>query len=259
MPHFREPVLCSEHIAPLGTLAPLSNAPISLIEMLGTSVDGTSGIQGFATHFYDWQGPLAAGAAGSWIATATEGGAGAAAIDVDNSATYGVLSVLNDAADNDNCQLQLNGSMFKYVVGKRMWFGIRCSLDDVDLADLAFGLILESDTNMINTFPTDGIFFEKIATATSMDFHVRKNGTSTEDTAIDSAVMVDATMRTYQFYVDEKGNVHYYVDGVLIGAVAAGDANIVDDEDLTLAFQVQNGSAVARTLKVDWIYAYQER
>ena len=198
---------------------------------------------------------MASGAAGSWIATATEAGAGAAAIDVADSTTYGVLSVVNDAADNDNCQLQLNGSMFRYVVGKRMWFGIRCSLDDVNLADLAFGLIIESDTNMINTFPTDGIFFEKISTATAMDFHVRKNGTSTEAAAIDSSAMVDATMRTYQFYVDDKGNIYYYIDGVLIGTVAAGDANIVDDEDLTLAFQVQNGSAVARTLKVDWIYA----
>lgn len=263
MPHFREPVLCSEHIQTVGVLSPISNAPISVAAMIGLNAAGTQGINGYQSHFNRWEGPVGDAAApgtGGWIVTSVDGGGDAAeVVDVLDSTTHGVLRITSNDADNDNTQIQLNGSTFKYTVGKRMWFGIRCCPRDADDAEFAFGLIIESDVDMINTLPTDGIFFEKAETATAMDFHVRKNGTSTEDTSINSATMADDVMHTYQFYVDEKGNIHYYYDGTLIGTVAAGNANIPDDEDLTLAIQIQAGAAAAESADIDWVYVYQER
>lgn len=41
--------------------------------------------------------------------------------------------------------------------------------------------------------------------------------------------------------------------------IAAGDANIVDDEDLTLAIQIQTGAAATRYIDIDWVYIAVER
>ena len=260
MPHFREPVLCSEHLGVSSVKNPLSNAPIDVVRMIGTNADSTAGINGYQNHFNHWEGPTADAAApgvGGWIVTSTDGGADAAeAVRVLDSNTHGILQITTNDADGDNTQIQLTGSSFKYTAGKRMWFGIRCKPADADDAEFAFGLILESDTNMINTLPTHGIFWEKAETATQMDFHVRKSGTSTETTSFNGEAMADADFHTYQFYIDEEGTVFGYYDGELKATVTT---NIPDDEDLTFAIQVQAGAAAAESCQMDWVYIYQER
>jgi hypothetical protein len=240
-----------------------------LVELIGTNAGGTGGYNGYFSHFNAWGGPAGdstTGVGDGWLVTSVDGGTDSAeTVRILDSSTHGILRITTNDADNDNTQIQLRGSSFKYVAGKRMWFGIRCATADADDAEFAFGLILETDTDMINTLPADGIFWEKAETATVMDFHVRQDGTSTEDTAVNvnsagsSEAMADGVFHTYQFYIDETGNIHYYYDGVKQGTVAAGNANIPDDEDLTVAIQIQAGAAAVETADIDWLYCYQER
>lgn len=240
--------------------------PIDVVSQIANHLAGPNAdiaVQGYFNHFYRWEGPTAASAApgtGGWIYTETAAGAGnAQVVDVRDSAQFGILRILTDNGDNDRIQIQLNGSAFRYVVGRRLWFGIRCAPQTAASGELGFGLILETDTDMVNTFPTEGIFFEKAETAVRMDFHVRNAGVSTERTAINSADMANDVMHEFAFLVDRAGAIRYYYDGTEIGVVAAGNANIPTTEDLTLAIQVQTGTATQRYIDVDYVYAFMER
>lgn len=107
------------------------------------------------------------------------------------------------------------------------------------------------------TLPTDGIFFFKTETGTSTDFHVRKASTSTSLTNVELkagqvALALDAVVE-YSFQVDEKGNVAAYVNGVLAGTIAAGDANLPVAVALTTGHgRSNNAGATAQTLDQDY-------
>ena len=240
---------------------PLNSAPMHLVDKLAP----VTGYQGFALSFAEpWQGPVGDGTAGGWTVTSVDGGGDAGeVVGIRDTDEGGVLRILTNDADNDNTQLQMAGSVFKYNVGKQMWFFAKVAVEDANLSDLAMGLIIESDTNMINTFPTDGIFFEKVTVPTEMDFHVRKNGASTESTLI-TGTLADDTFRVMGFHVDVAGNVHAY-DGttfqnmVKVATVAVGNANIPDDVALTPAFQVQTGGAATRYMDIKAVMVAQEQ
>ena len=235
--------------------------PLEVVGQVGA--EGITGIQYYFNHFYRWEGPTSEQAApgtGGWICSVVDtGAANAEVIDVLDSNTYGVLRMVTNSADNDVVQLQLNGSAFQYTSGKRLWCFARIRLQDANDGEVFFGLALEGDTNVFSTFPTDGIFFEKSETATDFDFHVRKNGSSTEDTTFSGQTLADSTWYEIGLVVDASGNVTPYFDGTAYTAVASGATNIPDDEDLTLYMAVQTGAAATRYIDFDWILVAQER
>lgn len=213
---------------------------------------------GYSNDFVKWEGPTAASASpgtGGWIAAQV----GTMAVDVRDSATDGILRLITSGVDNDNATLQLNGSPFAYTPAERMWFGIRCAPQDADDGEIGFGLAIEGDTDFLNTFPTDGLFFEKSETATAMDFHARKDGVSSELTSLDTTAMADSVFHEYGFRVDTGGLVRVFYDGVQVGSVAVGNANLPNDEDLSLYLAVQTGAAATRFLDIDWVFVAQER
>jgi len=249
---------------------PLDGAPLDAVGRLSSlakdnTPDGVRLVY-YANDFGLWEGPVAktaelAGQGGWIITTVDSGGDLAEVVDVRDSGTYGILRMLTNDADNDNLCLRQNGSPWKYVSGKRLWFAIRCAPQTAADGELFFGLAIEGDEDPFDTSPTDGFFFEKAETATKMDFHARQDGASTEKTSIDTSAMVDATMHEYAFQVDAQGNIHVYYDGteVSAAAIAAGNANIPDDEDLGLYFAVQTGDATTRYFDIDHILIAQER
>lgn len=244
---------------------PLDRAPLDLVAQIGN--DGVTGIPTYFNHFFEWTGATGDSAApgtGGWIVTSVDAGSDAGeSVDVLDSNRYGILRILTNDADNDNTQIQMNGSGWRYSSGERMWFFTRVALQDANDGEAAFGLIVETDTDMINTTPTDGIFFEKAETATDFDFHVVQNSTATENTADLGLTLADDTFVVVGFTVNAAGTIQPHslaaggtaTDGT---AVSSTDGNIPDDEDLTIAFQVQTGAAATRYMDIDFVLVAAE-
>jgi hypothetical protein len=225
----------------------LHSAPLPAVGKLGW----ISGYRWEASDFVAYSGPNTAGEGGGWLLTETAAGSGnAQRVDVDDSAQGGWLKLLTDDGDNDTEILERVGEPWRYVAGKKLWFATRVKLSDANDGEAFFGLAI-ADTSPIASLPSDGLFFEKAETATKMDFHARKNGSSTELAAIDPTDLSDSVAREYALAVDSNGTVSVYVDGVLAGTVAMGNTNLPDDEDLHVVFAFQTGAAAAKSMSVD--------
>lgn len=202
----------------------------------------------FATFFDDFFKYAAA----DWTLTTVEAGAGSAT-EALLAGPGGLLLVTNDAADNDSDMFQQPTEMFKYVAGKKLQFTCRFKLSRVD-GDFFAGLYI-TDTDPAGGV-SDGIYFRKLAAEAGLSLIVEKNATETAVVVIET--LVADTWYIVEFYydgVDDK--IKAYVDRT--GAGSAALTNAPDDEDLALSFGIQNGSANASTLTVDFIGAQQER
>jgi hypothetical protein len=102
---------------------------------------------------------------------------------------------------------------------------------------------------------TDGVYFRKDDGDTDLDFVVIKDSTATTTTV--AGLLADATYITLGFYYDGVSAIKIYANGDLIGTSVT--TNLVDDEDLTVSFGLQNGEAVAKTMTIDYIHVLQER
>jgi hypothetical protein len=186
-----------------------------------------------------------------WTLTTVEAGAGAATEAIANT-SGGLLVVTNDSADDDADFFQLARETFKFVAGKKLYFGMRFKLSDATQSDFVFGLQITDTTPLA---VSDGLFFQKDDGDANLDFHAVKNATATDRTAI--ATLADDTFAVIEAYYDGANGIELFKDGVTVGSCAL--TNVVDDEDLTVSFGIQNGNAGAKVLTVDWIRVMQER
>lgn len=190
-------------------------------------------------------------AAGEWTITTTEAGSGSAT-EALTDGQGGLLLVTNDNADNDADFFQKVGESFRFVAGKRTMFKTRFKTSDATQTDLIFGLVITDTTPLANS---DGVYFLKADDAATVVLAVNKNSTATTSSAL--ATLADNTFVTLGFVYDGKSEVQAFVDDVKVATLAT--TNLPDDEDLTVTFGVQNGSAAAKTLTLDYIFAAQER
>ena len=189
--------------------------------------------------------------AGDWTITTTEAGTGSAT-EALTDADGGVLLITNAAGDNDLDFFNKVGESFLMAAGKQAWFRARFKVSDATQSDWVMGLQI-TDTTMLAV--SDGIFFQKDDGDANIDFHVEKDGTAS--TALAIATNADATNVELAFHYNGIDAVTYFVDGVRIGSLAV--TNLPDDEELTIAFGLQNGEAVAKTMSIDYILAAKER
>jgi len=216
---------------------------------------------GNRTAFYEVFDDFFNYTAADWTITTTELGTGSATEALTPGAG-GQLLVTNAAGDNDHDFFQLPSEAFKFVAGKRMYFGIRLQVSDATESDFIAGLVITDTTPLAHT---DGIAFVKDDGDTNIDFTVTKDSAETESAAVGTAA--DDTWVTLEFYyngkTDEDGSsltgskIEVFVDGSRVAGVAM--TNVPDDEELTLTFGLQNGEAVAKTMTVDWVRAFVER
>lgn len=186
-----------------------------------------------------------------WTLTTTEAGAGSATEAIGNL-SGGVLVVTNDAADDDNDWFQSAKETFKWITGKKLYFGMRFKISDVTQSDFVFGLQITDTTPLA---VTDGMFFQKDDGDALLDFHSVKNSTATDVTAL--ATLVNDTYVVIEAYYDGANKWELYVNGASVGSCAL--TNVCDDEELAVSFGIQNGEAVAKILSIDWIRVMQER
>jgi hypothetical protein len=185
--------------------------------------------------------------AGDWTVTET-GTATQALTDADG----GVLLITNAALDNDASFSQKVGESFLFEAGKKLWFKARFTASAATESDIVIGLQI-TDTTPLDV--SDGVFFLKADDAATISFLVEKNGTASTASAI--ATLTAATMMTVGFYYNGKDAVDYFVDDVKLGSLPV--TNLPDDEVLTITYGMQNGSAGAKTMSVDYIMVAKER
>ena len=219
-----------------------NNAKSNILGMMGQP-DPTK----FHTFFDDFDRYVA----GDWTITTTELGTGSATEALSN-ADGGVLLITNAAGDNDLDFFNKVGESFLFESGKQLWFKARFKVSDATQSDFVMGLQI-TDTTMLAV--SDGVFFQKDDGDASLDFHVEKDGTATSASAI--ATVVDDTWLTVGFYYDGKSAVSYSVNGSHIGTSVT--TNLPDDEELTIAFGIQNGEAAVKTMSIDYIMAVKDR
>ncbi len=190
--------------------------------------------------------------AAHWTNTTVEAGAGSATEAV-SGAAGGQLVITTDDADNDSVALQLINETFSFVTGKNLYFKSRFKLSDVTQSDFVMGLQITDTTPLA---VTDGIFFQKDDGDALLDFHVVKDSTATDTTAI--ATLVDDTWVEVEFYYDASAaKIQLFVDDVAVGSSVL--TNAPDDEALTVSFAIVAGEAAAKVLTVDYIEVAQAR
>ncbi len=209
-------------------------------------------------RYHIWKDDFDDYAATDWIITTVEAGSGDAA-EVSTSERGGVLQITNDNADNDLDFFQYAGvdsaavrETWKFVAGKRLYFETRFKLSDATLVAFVAGLQI-TDTSPLTV--TDGIYLKKDGSDAFLDFHVVKNSTATDKTAIHT--MVADTWVVAAFYYLGGNVIRSYVNGLAVGSSVI--TNVPDDEELTISFGIQNAEAAAKVLSVDYIFVASER
>lgn len=192
-----------------------------------------------------------------WLATITQAGTGNATAVVAD-ANGGILLVTNDDADDDNYFAQWNGfnsanvvESVKFVAGKQMWFKARFKVSNATQSDVIVGLAI-TDTSPLDA--SDGIFFLKADDAATIVMKVVKGSTATTTTV---GTLVDDTYVELGFHYAGNQTIFIYKDGVRVASCAT--TNAPDTEELAVTFGLQNGSAGAKTMSLDYICVVNER
>lgn len=184
--------------------------------------------------------------------TITEVGSGTRAL---GDAIGGQLIITNAAADNDRNCLQLggttNGESVALQAGKKTWFDARFKVDNV-LADTLIGLYV-TDTDPEGGVAA-GVYFRRLTTATALDLVIENS--STETVVTTGITMANDTFVNVGFYYD--GARLFYTQNRRILGEATVLTNLPSTE-LRLSMMVQNGTAAARSMTVDWIGFASER
>jgi len=165
--------------------------------------------------------------------------------------------VLNAAADNDNNFLQWSGvdgagtHLFVYpVAGKKLWFKSRFLISDALLSKFVMGL-QSTDTTPLAV--ADGLFFQKVKSSASVDFHSFTGSADSPASAV--ATIVANTNIDLGFFYDGVSTTYVFVNDVLAGRVSGTPTTA----GLTVSFGIENGEAVAKFMTVDYIFVAVER
>lgn len=232
--HFTGPVLNKEKVD--GPRGWFSNMPMQ-------------GDPSFVTYFNDF---LMAQdyAAADWTITTTEAGSGSATEALLADERSGALKILNDDASGDSDVLQATIANYKLSAGKRLWFECKAKWSDPTLVD---GLIALNIVDATPLATTEGVQFHITNGAATIDTKTIAASTATTTSAVATAVA--DTYNTYGLAWDGKNRIDFYIDRSL---VATHTANITSSI-MVPTLEVKNGSAVAQSLIVDYIYICQER
>jgi len=166
----------------------------------------------------------------------------------------GNIVLTADTAENDGVQAQLLGEAFYLNGDYPAYFGARFKAADVDQTDILVGLCITDTTTIAGV--SDGAYFRSVDESAVLNFVLEQDSVETSN-ATDT--LVDDTWVVAEFYYDGTTNIYAYADGVLVSTVALTDANFPDDEYLSPILAMLTGEAIANTLTIDWVRAYQIR
>lgn len=216
---------------------------------------------GWAFNAINYPGPLAGASIQGGLQTLGTGFV---------TAVYNGAGPLSDVrfstgnTDNQLASVRTVLTPFKVTAGKRFWASVRLSAAAIATGELVLGLVAEAyaasvaaNSFAVASLPVDGIFLIKDDTGTQFASHVRKASASTTTASIDGSALANDVKREYGIFMDVKGNIFFFVDGVLKVTVDSANANV---PTVNLAFLVgrQTSGAVFTTLDISQILCAQE-
>lgn len=201
--------------------------------------------------------------AGDWTVTNTTSHATIALA----AGAGGVLNLAGggSSVSTDLAGIQTNPFNFNFiatssnVVGNQVWFYTRLKVATAANDQLLFGLSASNAT----AAPSDGIYFNKAAGSTSVDFIVRKSSTSTTTSAV--ATMANNTYIGLGFYYNPNGNngggqIDVFVNEVKVASVT-NMTNLPVSTSLGagVVTKLAATSPTTSSLSVDFLLAAQDR
>ncbi len=194
-----------------------------------------------------------------WNVDVIEIGQGSATYTCNNEVN-GVLLLQNAGNEDDHIEVTRLCECWKFVNCYPLYAEIRFKIDNPTLGEFWFGFV--TGTSFF-TPPNDFFVFEVDGNADSnLEVSNQVNGAGNEDQT--GHTLSNDTWLRLGLHWDGAGTVRWFViqDGdapqtiLFSGQVTT---SIVQDEELTIGFGIQNGSAAARHMHVDYLKVAQKR
>ena len=204
------------------------------------------GVVKYITDFTSFPVDDTTGDPTEYTTTVVEAGTGVTTI-AQTDASGGQVLITTAAAEDDGGSYQLGAESFK-TSGNELYFGTKIATNEATQSDFFIGLAV-TDTALSGGV-ANGIYFESVDGGTGISA-VTESG-STETQTDDLATLVDDTFVELEFYYNGS-NVEFFINGT---SVATHTANIPSTE-MRVSFEFLTGSAVAKTMSIDWIRCIQ--
>ena len=216
--------------------------------VIGTALETYLGMDPSTVHQYF--NDFDVYASGDWTATGTHTPTNGLV-----AGNGGILSMANLSTSADLDQLTLTVATFAFTPGLQAWFKARFQVSNATNSGLAIGL-QELNTNAFAA--TDGVWFQKAEASTTLNALVAASSVIT--TSAWGLTMANATYVDVGFYYDggASGVLQLYANGVAVGSVSAVNLPL-STTNLALTLAVENGTAAAETLLIDYVLAAVER
>ena len=214
----------------------------------GSLSDGSPmiGLAGFATDFFGADMHSIA-TLGNW----TQAGAGS--VIASGTQENGVI-VLTPNTDT-LLQFRTKGLHWKLRTGKRLWWGARINLQDIDQMSWFAGLTID-DADILGSLPTDLIGFINDQDDGTIDTISRAGGTSSRTEQVAKAFTADNQWRDLKFVWNGSGRVKFYINGT---DVQLETANIPTGVSVRAAFEFSAAAGQSDEAWLDYFYCWQER
>jgi hypothetical protein len=191
-------------------------------------------------------------AAADWTVTNTTSHGTAALI----AGAGGLVALAGGATSvtNDIVAIQSNPLDFQFTTSQQVWFYASFKATTALNDQLQLGIT----TSNAALAPTDGIYFNKNAASTAIDFVVRAGSVST--TLASVATLANNAFIEVGFYYNGKDAVDVFVNEVKVGSVTTL-TNFPHDVALGVGFGVKAAATAPTTsnIVVDFTFAAQDR
>lgn len=189
-----------------------------------------------------------------WDVVAVNSGTGLTVQD----ARGGKAKFINGGSNNDAYTYTSKYEVVKLASGKDSWFWTTIAVADVSEADLFVGVSAKIGSGVLFDNRLDAIGFYLTDGDATLFCECNKNGTPTQVTSgIDLA---DGIEKFVGFHVKSTTEVEFYVgnSGNIPQLVTTISTNIPDDEEMTVAFALRNGTGAANNLIISAIHCDQD-
>jgi len=189
-----------------------------------------------------------------WTEVAVGSGTGLTVQD----ARGGKAKFTNGASDNNTYSYFSNYEVAAIANGKHLWFMTTIAVADVSEADLFVGLCTKLGSGNLFDNRVDAVGFYMTDGDATLFAECNKGGTATQATT--SIDLADGVEKTIVFHISSIGQVDFFV-GDSVNKLQHTNTiatNLPDDEEMTVAFGLRNGTGSANNLTISTIHVPQD-